>query len=83
VEYKDRRIHQDIKWARRLGQTHQFIGDGLLASGSGDKTIKLWNIKTGESTRTLNGHGDWVRRISFYGKGLLASGCEDKTIKWF
>src|SRR5437588_9134439 len=27
-----------------------------LASGSTDKTIKLWNLKTGDLLRTLTGH---------------------------
>jgi len=29
-----------------------------LVSGSGDKTIKLWNVETGEEIRTLREHDD-------------------------
>jgi len=65
-------------WVRSVS----FDGEGLLASGSYDKTIKLWNIKTGECIRTLNGHGKGVESVSYDGEGLLASGSEDKTIKW-
>ncbi|MBO1058841.1 MAG: hypothetical protein HEQ27_20970, partial [Dolichospermum sp. JUN01] len=31
-----------------------------LASGSGDKTIKLWNVKTGNLLQTLTGHSNLV-----------------------
>ncbi|CCQ54810.1 High-affnity carbon uptake protein Hat/HatR [Crocosphaera watsonii WH 0005] len=31
-----------------------------LASGSKDKTVKLWNLETGELIRTLQGHQDLV-----------------------
>ncbi|MGK7873463.1 MAG: toll/interleukin-1 receptor domain-containing protein, partial [Xenococcaceae cyanobacterium] len=60
-----------------------FSPDGkTLASGSADKTIKLWNLETGRKIRTLFGHDDWVRSVSFSPDGkTLASGSEDKTIK--
>ena len=31
-----------------------------LASGCGDKTIKLWDVATGKEQATLRGHTDWV-----------------------
>jgi WD40 repeat protein len=30
--------------------------DGLLASGSGDKTVMIWNPSTGQFLKTLEGH---------------------------
>jgi serine/threonine protein kinase len=54
------------------------------ASGFWDKTIKLWDVKTGQEIYTLKGHKDGVRSIAFSPDGtMLASGgsSTDKTIK--
>ena len=32
------------------------LGDGRVVSGSEDKTLRVWNIKTGECERVLEGH---------------------------
>jgi WD40 repeat protein len=32
------------------------LSNGQLASGSGDKTIKIWNTVTGDCIKTLEGH---------------------------
>ncbi|WGV24023.1 hypothetical protein [Halotia branconii] len=60
-----------------------FSPDGkTLASGSYDKTIKLWNLETGKQIRTLSGHDNFVISVSFSPDGkTLASGSYDKTIK--
>ena len=44
-------------------------------------TIKIWNSKTGECIRTLEGHSNYVRIVIKVGKDLIASGSSDKTIK--
>ena len=53
-----------------------------LASGSADKTVKLWNAASGECIRTLSGHENWVWSVVYSPDGeQLASGSDDKTVK--
>jgi S1-C subfamily serine protease len=52
-----------------------------LASGSWDKTIKIWNVATGKEITTLKGHSEKVTSVAFSPDGKnLASG-SDETIK--
>jgi WD40 repeat protein len=53
-----------------------------LASGSYDKTIKLWEPGSGKLLRTLEGHHHLVQSVAFDPTGMtLASGSYDRTIK--
>ncbi len=53
----------------------------MLANGSDDKTIKLWNKNTGDPLRTLSGHGSYVLYDAFDNNDILASFSSDFTIK--
>ena len=58
------------------GPVHQlaFSGDGQrLISASGDRTVRLWNGKTGEPIRQLPGAGDWMYAVAISDDGGLAA----------
>lgn len=54
----------------------------LAATGSRDKTIRLWDTRSGACIKTLSGHDNWVRGLVFAPNGkFLLSVSDDKTMK--
>jgi WD40 repeat protein len=60
-----------------------FTPDGLtLVSGSWDKTVKLWQMNTGQEIQTLTGHSEDLRCVVVSPDGQTIASCgEDKVIK--
>ncbi|MFM7369452.1 MAG: WD40 repeat domain-containing protein, partial [Sphaerospermopsis kisseleviana] len=53
-----------------------------VISGSGDSTIKIWDVVTGSEKFTFEGHSSWVNAIAVTPDGkTLISGSYDNTIK--
>ncbi len=56
--------------------------DKYVISGSSDKTLKLWELATGQELRTLTGHSSSVNAVTVTPDGkYVISGSDDNTLK--
>lgn len=90
---RDKRLPEE--WIPRPPERYQLTGHrmpvtkvifhplfNLLASGSEDCTIKIWDFESGEFERSMKGHTDTVQDIAFNATGKLLASCSaDMTIK--
>jgi len=59
------------------------LKDGRFATGSGDKSIIIYNNKTFKSELTIKEHNGYIYCLTQLSSGILASCSEDKTIKLY
>ena len=88
--YKDRfRVGSNWKHGRYIttvlkGHTNGVMclqfDEHILATGSYDATIKIWDIDTGKLLRTLHGHTSGIRALQFDSTKLI-SGSLDQSLK--
>ena len=53
-------------------------------SGSEDKTVRLWDVATGETVRTFEGHFDAVQSVAFTPDGTtgVSGGSDNQVLVW-
>jgi WD40 repeat protein len=68
---------------RKLGHVlFNPVADNILATTSGDYTVKIWDITTGQSKFELLGHSETIQSLSWGWNGdLLYTTCRDKKLR--
>ncbi|KAK6517899.1 hypothetical protein TWF506_005074 [Arthrobotrys conoides] len=85
------RYKVESNWRRGRYQSKIFKGhengivciqfdDTMVATGSYDRTVKIWDIETATEIRTLRGHTNCVRALQF-DETKLISGSLDNTLR--
>nr|XP_031864168.1 nuclear distribution protein PAC1 [Kwoniella shandongensis]KAA5531240.1 nuclear distribution protein PAC1 [Kwoniella shandongensis] len=68
--------------AATAGDARAKTPGAFVATGSRDKTIKLWDAQSGQCLRTFVGHDNWIRALVFHPTGkYLLSASDDKTLR--
>ncbi|KAI0361058.1 WD40 repeat-like protein [Trametes cingulata] len=69
--------HKRGVWCVRFGRAER-----VLATGSGDKTVKLWNLDDFTCVKTFEGHTNSVLRVDFLNAGMqMVSTASDGLVK--
>ena len=72
--------HKQPVWTTKFSPTELTT----LMSASDDRTVRLWDLPTGESTTTFVGHTDYVRSGAFMPgtmSNLIVTGSYDETVR--
>ena len=69
--------HRRGVWCVRFGRAER-----VLATGSGDKTVKLWSLDDFTCVKTFEGHTNSVLRVDFLSAGMqMVSSASDGLVK--
>ena len=58
------------------------ILDGQIVSASGDRNVKVWDVRTGVCLKTFSGHSKGIACVQFDGRRIV-SGSSDETVRIF
>ena len=75
--------YNQCRLENRSGQGRLRNGLGtMVASGSSDRTVRVWEVSSGRALHTFEGHASWVQSVAFSADGTrLVSGSTDKTVR--
>jgi len=73
------RGHTDTVWS--LAVVSSGKAPGLLASGSVDYSVRLWDVDAGTCIAVRSGHTNFVRCLADLGGGRLLSGSDDGSLR--
>jgi F-box and WD-40 domain protein 1/11 len=58
------------------------ILDGQIVSASGDRSVKIWNVRTGACIKSISGHTKGIACVQFDGRRIV-SGSSDESVRIF
>ncbi|KAF2476795.1 WD40 repeat-like protein [Lindgomyces ingoldianus] len=74
--------HDSTRLANSISSVAFSHDSTRLASGSGDGTVKIWDVSSGKCLSTLKGHSNPISSVAFsHDSTRLASGSYDRTVK--
>ena len=77
-----RRVVQELEGHEERVACVAFSVDGILATGSADNTVRLWDVDSGQQIAILGEHDMTVHAVSFSPDGMTLASCAgDGTIK--
>ena len=59
-------------------------GRRVASAGGDDKTARVWDLESGATLHTLQGHTDWVRKVTCFDRGggwVIVTASDDKTAR--
>jgi WD40 repeat protein/DNA-binding SARP family transcriptional activator len=76
-------LHGHFGTVRSLAvHPHPEASQALLASGSYDKTVRLWDLQSGHMLAILRGHSKWLQALVFAPNGqLLVAGSDGQNVR--
>ncbi|KAL2556732.1 WD repeat domain-containing protein [Forsythia ovata] len=82
--YVEVRRNQNVPWIKHFDAVSCMsvdVNQGLLYSGSWDKTLKSWRISDSKCLESITAHDDAVNSVVVAFDGLVFTGYADRTVK--